>query len=370
MSKTVASQSGAQSGVLRNIQALRALAAYLVVVYHARLLTPIGDRMSFDFGNAGVDIFFLISGFIIAHVSRRDDAGRPGGFLLKRLIRIVPLYWMLTLALFVVAQKAPSLAGAGGQPDLAMLLKSLLFAPYLDGSGAMHPVLFMGWTLDYEMFFYVVFAAALLARREIVRLLLVTAVLLGLVAAGLALRPQGPVAQTYTDPLMIEFVAGMWLSLALRAMPKTLPPAAVALLLTLSAAALAALALGDIHWPGLPREIKWGLPALVLVASVLALQSAGVTIRSRGLLLLGEASYAIYLTHPFLIKIVTLAYQKLHVGGLAVQAAALLGLYVLVGVVGVAVHLIVERPLIHWLRRRFLPRAPASVAEGEPIPRA
>ena len=117
----------ATTGVLKNVQVLRAAAAYLVVLYHARLLTPVGEAVSFDFGNAGVDIFFLISGFIIAHVSRSDDVGRPGAFLLKRVIRVVPLYWVLTLMLFAVAQRAPALAGAGGRPDLAMLAKSLFF---------------------------------------------------------------------------------------------------------------------------------------------------------------------------------------------------------------------------------------------------
>lgn len=361
---------GVAQGVLTNIQGLRALAAYLVVVYHARLLTPLGGLMSFDFGNAGVDIFFLISGFIIAHISRQDDVGRPGGFALKRVIRIVPLYWLLTLALFAVAQAAPSLAGAGGRPDAAMLLKSLLFIPYLDGSGAMHPVLFMGWTLDYEMFFYAVVAACLLIRREIARLAAVSALLAALVLAGALLRPQGVAAQTYTDPLLLEFAVGLWLSVAFRAMPKALPPLAVALLFAVAGCALATLVMGDVWWPGLPRIVKWGGPALALMAAVLALQSAGVTLRSPVLLLLGEASYAIYLIHPFLIKIVTLIYQKLHVTQPVAHAAALLALYAMVGAAGIVAHLMVERPMIRWLRARFTPRARPSIAASLPIGRA
>jgi len=360
----------ATTGVLKNVQILRAAAAYLVVLYHARLLTPVGEAVSFDFGNAGVDIFFLISGFIIAHVSRSDDVGRPGAFLLKRVIRVVPLYWVLTLMLFVVAQRAPALAGAGGRPDLAMLAKSLFFVPYLDGSGAMHPVLFMGWTLDYEMFFYLVFGAALLIRAELPRLLAVSATLGSLAMIGLVTHPQGVVAQTYTDMLMLEFVVGLWLNRAYRSLPAHLPRHVPPLLLAAALGAVVILAAGDVLWPQLPREVKWGLPAIVLVASTLALERGGATIGWRWLMLVGEASYTIYLTHPFLIKLVSVAYQRLHIVAMPLHVAALIGLYLLVGLVGIATHLIVEKPLTRWLRHRFLPRARPSIATGDPLPLA
>lgn len=352
--------------MIRNLQSLRALAAFMVVFYHARLLTPVGEILSFDWGNAGVDVFFLISGFIIAHVARRDDVGRPGAFLLKRAIRVAPLYWLLTLALFAVAQKAPSLAGAGGRPDLAMLAKSLFFVPYYNAANEPHPILFMGWTLNYEAFFYLVFAACLLIRREAARLAAASAALAMLVAAGAVLRPEGAVGRTYTDPMMLEFVAGMWINRGWRALPpRAVSPHAVAACRVAGLAAVTALVAGDYLWPDVAREVKWGLPSLLLFLAVMTLERGGVAIGNRWLLLLGEASYAIYLTHPFVIKAASLAYARLQIAALPIHVAALLVLYAVVAVVGITVHLLVEKPVIRWLRHRLAPRDPPSVATGD-----
>ena len=355
-----------QRMLLNNIQCLRAVAAYMVVLYHARLLTPIGERWSFDFGNAGVDIFFFISGFIINHVAVRDDVGAPGAFLLKRAIRIVPLYWLLTLLVGAAGQVAPSLAGAGGQPDLGRIVQSLLFIPYFDDTGEMHPVLFMGWTLNYEVFFYALFAAALLIRREVPRLLALSLALAALVVLGAVVDPHSAAGTTYTSPLLLEFVAGMWMNRAWRLWPqRAMRGGGRAMLVLAIVLAFAVLAWGDHAWLAAPRELKWGIPAFAIVAAALALEHDGVSLRWRWLLLLGEASYAIYLIHPFVIKAASIAYARLGVTALPLHALALLGVLVLVGAVGTGFHLLVERPLVRWLRHRFLPHAPASMASGD-----
>lgn len=355
--------------LLNNIQCLRAAAAYMVVMYHARLLTPIGDMMSFEFGNAGVDIFFFISGFIINHVGGRDDVGRPGAFLLKRAIRIVPLYWCLTIFIGLAGQMAPSLAGSGGRPDVGRILMSLFFVPYYDDTGEMHPVLFMGWTLNYEVFFYLLFALALLLRDERARLLAVSGVLAVLVGVGAMTDPQGAAATTYTSPLLIEFVIGMWMNRAFRlATPRTAGAAKITALVGIMLAAFALLAIGDAGWPGLPREIKWGVPAFAIVAAALMLEHGGATLGWRWLLLLGETSYAIYLVHPFVIKAASIAYGRLGVTQIGVHALALVAVLALVGAVGLGFHLLAEKPLIRLLRRRFLPRHTASAITGDLAP--
>lgn len=358
----------ASGRLLHNVQALRAIAAFMVVLYHARLMTPIGTRLSFDFGNAGVDIFFLISGFIIAHVTTETHE-RVGGFLLKRAIRVVPLYWALTLLLYAGAQIAPQIAGAGGQPGPVELAKSLFFIPYFDASGEMHPVLFLGWTLDYEMFFYLMMGLALAlapgSGGARARLLIVSALLAALVLLGWVLQPKDAIGQTYSDALMIEFAIGLWLNQAFRAAAPGRLGAGAALgwgLCGLAGAAL--LVAGDYGWPQIARELKWGIPALMIVAAALALERGGRTAGGRRLMLLGEASYAIYLTHPFVIKAASLVYARLGVTPLALQALALLGLYALVALIGVGFHLLVEKPLIRLLRHLLLPRARPSVATG------
>ncbi|WP_340318196.1 acyltransferase family protein [Rhizorhabdus argentea] len=354
-----------QTGSVINVQVLRAVAASMVVFYHARLMTPIGEILSFDFGNAGVDVFFLISGFIIVHVSRRSDIGAPRRFLAKRAIRILPLYWLLTLMLFAISQVHPALSGSGGQPDLVMLAKSLTFVPYYNGGGEIHPVLFMGWTLNFEVFFYIVFAAALLIRSEITRLLSVSGAFVTLTLIGFLLVPSDAIGTTYTSPLMLEFVIGMWMNVVYRRLgTRQISGRATALLLMFGAASLAALVYGDYGWPDAPREVKWGVPACGVVASALLLEKGQRTIGWRWLMLLGEASYAMYLVHPFVIKGATLFYRRLDVQAFPVHCLALLGLYVIIAGIGIAFHLLVEKPTVRWFRQQLVPLASHPAVTG------
>jgi exopolysaccharide production protein ExoZ len=359
-------RSPPRQALLGNIQYLRAAAAYLVVLYHARVLTPSAAMPFFESGRAGVDIFFVISGFIIQHVAARDDSGRPGAFLLKRTIRIVPLYWPLTLAIAAVLQVAPGLAGSGGLPDPGRMIRSLLFVPYFDDAGEVHPVLFIGWTLNYEMFFYAVFAAGLLIVRPALRLAVVSGALLLLVVAGVAAAPRDAIGLTLTSPLLLEFGAGLWLGYLwgrwqMLADRRSLRATARIAML----AAIVAIPLGEMLWPDVPQVLRWGVPAVAIVAGALALERSGPPAGRRGALLLGEASYAIYLCHPFVIKIVALLYARLHVASWPLDVLALGVTLAIVGIAGVAMHLLVERPLVRTLRHRLLPRARPAVAAGE-----
>lgn len=359
-------RSAPPRSLLPHIQYLRAVAAFLVVLYHARLLTPIGQMLPFDVGRAGVDIFFVISGFIIQHVAARDDSGHPGAFMLKRAIRILPLYWLLTVAIGLAGQVVPALAGSGGVPDAGRILRSLLFLPYYDDAGEIHPVLFLGWTLNYEMFFYVVFAAGLLVARPVIRLAIVSGVLLLLVLAGVMLEPRGAAGVTYTSPLLLEFGAGLWLSyLWERRQRRGAAALSRGAALIAMAAGFAAIPLGESLWPMVPQVLRWGVPAIVIVAAALALDHGHAGRGRRVALLLGEASYAIYLTHPFVIKAVSIVYARLGVTALPLHALALLATVAIVGAIGVAFHLIVERPVVRALRHRLLPRARPAVAAGE-----
>lgn len=339
---------------------MRALAAFLVVLYHARLLTPLGQALPLDFGRAGVDIFFVISGFIIQHVAARDDVGRPGAFMAKRLVRVVPLYWLLTVLIGVFVPFLPALAGQAGVPDAGMVVRSLLFVPYFDGTGQIHPVLFIGWTLNYEMFFYVLFAAGLLIGSALKRLIALSTALLALVAIGFAADPDSAIGITYTSPLLLEFGAGLWLHglwqrLSRRSFGATGRLAAQLVM----AIAFMALIMGAIFWPAIPDVLKWGVPAVAIVASALMLERPDGRVGHPLLLRLGEASYAIYLVHPLVIKAMSvLAAIFLRNAALLPQAALLLATLLMVGTAGVVVNMLIERPLLGILRRRIVPERP------------
>lgn len=136
-----------------SIQLLRAVAAIAVVTQHVPI--PI-----FGDGLWGVDLFFVISGFIMCHATARS--GR--NFFLKRIIRIVPLYWLGTLFIYALALTLPQLLNTTTANPVD-LLKSLLFIPFIKG-GIPVPIVFQGWTLNYEMFFYGLFWISLLVSRR------------------------------------------------------------------------------------------------------------------------------------------------------------------------------------------------------------
>jgi exopolysaccharide production protein ExoZ len=267
----------------RSIQVLRAIAALSVVAFH---LSPAG----FTVGAAGVDIFFVISGFIMGSVGRREA---PGEFLRKRAVRIIPLYWLVTLAM----------CGGALIPhvfqnfrfDAASLARSLLFIPYIDPTGHAWPLVVSGWTLNDEILFYGIFAIGLAAGRPV---LVSVAGLVALVVAGQIARPHDAVMAIWTTPLLLEFVAGLALARSGRVRGVRL---GVALL---AAGIIGFYVCGVLRPMQNPRLLVWGLPALAMVAGAVAIERGGRWPALRWAELIGDASYSLYLLHGIVIDFV------------------------------------------------------------------
>ncbi len=276
----------AGAGQLLSIQYLRAAAALAVTLYHALQWEDGG----FEVGRAGVDLFLVISGVIMWRVTAERPVS-PARFLARRAGRIVPLYWLMTLAVFGAALVwrgfLPEVA-----PDAGHLALSLAFLPHLDPLGRPFPMLPPGWTLTYEAAFYLLIAASLrLPRRW--RAAGVTAGLAGVVAAGFLLAD--PVYILGANPMMLQFAAGVWLGVALQA--HALPSRAWGVGL---------MVLGVIWFAGIEasgrlnelwRPLLWGLPATLVVAGALTLEARGGVFESPALKRLGDASYSLYLVH-------------------------------------------------------------------------
>ena len=359
--------------MLLNVQMLRALAAFLVVFVHLEALGAMAGfapRWSF-FGNSGVDLFFVISGMIMV-MTTADGRQTAGGFLRNRFARVAPLYWAITFVVFAIAWAAPSLMGAT-MADPAQLLKSLFFIPFERGDGTVHPTVFVGWTLNYEMMFYALFALGMLLPGRRTGLALTGGLLIAVVAAGLILRPADPVAAFYVQPVILEFAAGMALGVLLPRLPATPAwrwPAAAA-----GVAALALMIAGGFLWPQMERALIFGVPAVVIVASAVIAERAGLAANAGWLQLLGAASYAVYLTHFFCTQAVVKAAERLDAGP-ALALAAFPIAFLLVAVVGVAAHKRIELPLTGLARRALsAPRqaearraaAIAASAQRDPI---
>ena len=305
------------------IQTLRALAALTVVVGHAQteaLAAATKQGGSFSPSHllpwgAGVDLFFAISGFIMVVASGRLFAAQGGAatFASRRLKRIVPSYWLAT-TLYVAIQYATHKRVEA--PDL---VASYLFWPRdVYGDGVLRPIYALGWTLQYEMYFYALLAVFIaLPRRRAVAA--VGAVLVAAVALGAVWRlPAGTLA-FWTQPIVLEFVFGMVVGLAWSE-GVILPNWAR---VTVAGLAVAALAYDGMNaadqavtWitpADGQRVLCWGLPTAMLVAAAALGRGDGARLAAMvGLVALGDASYALYLVHPFVIGTLMRAYAAVH----------------------------------------------------------
>lgn len=331
---------GAARGEVLSIQYLRAAAAIGVLIFHA------ADRTGWRFGPgaAGVDVFFVISGFIMWVIGARGSP-TPLGFLKRRAQRILPLYWIVSLTLAGAWLAAPGLF-PNLRPTPSHVVLSLLLIPHADPAGVVAPLVAPGWTLTYEAFFYVVFAASLLAPAR-ARLPVLTATLGLLALSGLLLRPQSPIAATYASPLLLEFIAGVWIG---RAWTRgwAPPPRLGAAMLVAGLAGLSAVSVIGMEvdrW----RVLAWGAPAILIVSGGLGLERAGWVSCWRAPKLLGDASYSLYLVHGLAISVAIRGAVLLGIGSPSLVFAAC----VAVGLTaGLAAYVVVERPMTQLLHRR------------------
>jgi peptidoglycan/LPS O-acetylase OafA/YrhL len=288
----------------------------------------------------------------------------PAGFLAARLRRIAPLYWSVTLAVYLVARLAHGLV-QGTPTDPGRFLASLLFLPVTRVNGVMQPVVFVGWTLNLEMAFYVLFAFGLLTTRRWLGVIGTVVLLAAAVAFGQAARPSEPVLGFYTQPMVLEFGLGMLLGLI---WPRLNPPAWARW--PLAATGLVAFALilaAPSLWPGTDRLVIFGLPAAVIVAACLMLERRGWALRWPWVKALGAASYSIYLSHFFVTQTVIRLMGKADLHGPWAAAGGAVLAFSGVAVAGVLLHHALEQGADRLISR-LLSRRPANhLATAAPL---
>lgn len=324
---------------------LRGIAATSIVFYHTGFF--LFGTTHTDF--AAVPLFFVISGFIMCYIAKN----KPEFFLLSRIVRIVPAYWLCTLIVMFLAHRWTVFRPWSWDHDLAAhALKSFFFLP-----SDRLPILGVGWTLNYEMFFYSLFGIALAVTRRWAPLIVVGLLL------GTSL-----VTSTYGLFYLAQFAAGIvvfhlvdWIAPLRRG-----PVMAIGACVVVSCYAAMA-------FDAAPVAIVYAIPSLVVAVAVTA-SASGADISAKWAISLGDASYSIYLTH-------TIAMPFL--GGIEPLNAniswALCVTAVCVGI-GIAAHYMVERPMTAWFkghlrlyeatpkhdnRRHVLARARAGVVDHD-----
>jgi exopolysaccharide production protein ExoZ len=315
-----------------SLQVLRFVAATGVILLHAWEILgrtyPVHFGLIAEFGPAGVDMFFVLSGFIITSVSRGKT---PLDFLGRRFARVVPLYWLLTAVMMVLQFET-------GKFDAHRMLPAFLFVPTL----GYPPYITTGWTLCFEILFYVCFAFTLLRPK----LLMPLAFLLYLAMAAGREFIGGPFLQFAGNPLILEFFGGCLIAILPKSRVLALLSAgcafawAIMIIVTdYEAGAYQPVYSGDAVWL---RVFMWGTPAFLLVYF-----AAQIRLTSRlwnGLSYLGDASYSAYLVHDFILILLVL------VRGVASPIVAVPLAIVFCWLIAVLVHEGLEKPLLKLFR--------------------
>lgn len=358
------------------IQILRAVAAGLVVAAHSIVEAWPQDTnaisLAWCLGDIGVGIFFVISGFIMVHVSERDF-GRPGAsskFISRRIERIVPFYWLATIV-SIPKLFDPKVSYGGMHAKIVMILKSLFFIPYQNIDGLMRPVHSVGWTLNFEMLFYVVFAACLALPTKKKAVLSSVCFLIGLIAVGAVFSDgaYGDVPHTIfqflTYPIVALFAAGMLIALFLgRFEPSVqIPNSAIVMSLIPVAVILVFMIFVreypvSLSW----RVVVWSACVIcVLGTIVLDRKDIQTNVLTKKLEILGDASYSVYLFHPFALIFVK-HLDRLVSGGPFVKFLLCL---VAGHLVGLGMNRFVEKPVLSWFARQRTEKSRISAPASE-----
>lgn len=345
-----------------NVQILRFFAAMLVAFAHIGIAVQdqaeaAGQsfRMFYplDWG-LGVDVFFIISGFIMYFLmhGRFQEPGVSAHFFKRRLLRIVPLYWLCTTMMLVSILVAGNLINNNAL-DIRHIIASYLFFPWPRADGQVGPLLSLGWTLNYEMLFYLAFAAVLPLPRRIALPLLVAAFALLSLAAFLS-PPSWWLLRFWGDMIIGEFLLGIGLAAAFLKGIRFSGLTSIILVVVGLVAAVIFYQTGSYNH--LTRFITGGIPAILIASGVVLGPHAPLKRPFTWLALGGDASYALYLTHPFTIKALAVVGAKLALPPVAVFA---LGVIACIAV-SIVVHLVFEKPVGNFLQRR-LDRRPVGI---------
>lgn len=335
--------------MLQNLQVLRAVAALLVVLHHFLLTNQNsgqGGIASFfylaELGACGVDLFFCISGFVMLASIAKKKGFSPKEFALARVVRIVPAYWVAsTLYIILVALSHVKRSGldatlAEAQFSPGFILSSYLLFPAVNpAANQIQPFLTQGWTLSYELYFYLLLmCAAVFAKTDSIK----TSVLGSAFLAGgmLLFWNVGSVAGAFlSNSIVLEFVLGMLVFHVARR-TKVLGGPAIVLGFVLLAATVFLKVENRVLW--------WGVPSALILYGIVALE--GVLLPPKLLKAIGDASYSLYLTHGALTYVYGGLLQRGWFASETKQNIAVLAGTVAAVLLALVFYRFVEKPLL------------------------
>lgn len=294
-----------QSNRLDSIQVMRGFAALLIVIYHSVKETAFLYNLSNITGEQlepliyGIDLFFVISGFIMIYTSPAEfNAGAAKTFMLKRITRIVPLYWLFTTLLIIAYFIMPARLDYLGF-NVIDTVKSYLFMPYYNQEGALFPFYKVGWTLNYEMYFYGLFALLMLIPKRFFLIVMSIALLIPIVFLR-GSGQQSALIQFVSDPIILNFLSGIWIGFMVKkgvSLPAITKYLGVAVILASIVWLSFAAHIFEVTGMAFPKKTFAALTiALIVLPKGLSLIKVPKFAR-----FLGDSSYSLYLAHSFAI---------------------------------------------------------------------
>ncbi|MBC8054745.1 MAG: acyltransferase [Sphingobacteriaceae bacterium] len=364
------------------IQVFRGVAAMLVIMHHliantTNHLNYVAYGNFFNFGFIGVDFFFVLSGFIITYVhfsdltSSDNIRARCLSFFKKRFIRIYPIYWVVAvITLLIYLKSTPQfMKDEGLTMDLTSpVIQSLLIKSFLLIPDEAMRLIGVAWTLSYEVLFYLVFGLSITFGFKFAKWTgLAWAILI--VVNSFVSRPENEYLNFFFNIIILEFLVGCVVAYLIR-MKANIPLKFTAPVLAI----LSIFLLKNMHIEGLvfQRELL-SVMAMALFFGVLTYMAVDFDLKNTSikfpafLVLIGDASYSIYLTHNMSLSAMTRIYSKLNPGFSETGYLALVATLIFAGSVvgGVIVHLLIEKKLLTWLNKKAAPQKAKPVRETE-----
>jgi len=340
---------------LYGIQTLRFLAALLVVVYHVE--GSLINRGNFSMpnyfgmgGQIGVDVFFVISGFIIALTTSKIKSGNGKkntiNFMVRRIIRIVPVYWFYTFLKVILVLALPSLA-LNTSFDLQHLLGSLFFIPSVNPvNGFLFPVVPVGWSLNFEMLFYVIFAVAVFLNAN---RFLVVAIAFSVIFILHYQFPSSEILNFFAHPRLLEFFLGM-VAFELFTKIKHVNMTLTILFLLLS------ISLFSINFANIYNHyfLTIGLGSFFMVLFFLYVEPLVIKCRLKGAFeKLGDASFTLYLSHGFIVPVLVLVGSQF----LKLDMWSIFFFTTIISVIaGQIAYELIEKPAVSYLNAKWKKR--------------
>lgn len=332
--------------IIKNIQILRGIAANAIILFHLIVIEqrygngiPIMPSF-FQFLSAGVDLFFVISGFIMATIISAGTTWKK--FLFSRVTRIYPPYWFYTSIMLAAYFVAPAMLS---RPEIPSFWRSYLLIP-----DHQFPLLSLGWTLIHEMYFYLILTAILAFSLPLKKSLALWAGCIAVVPIFFSRKEMSPVFALISHPLTLEFILGAVVGLAVRAgwnrFGRCGAIVAMGILCALSLWVTDFAQLTD--WQ---RSIL-GIPFALIVYSMAVIKTIPY---SKWAVALGNASYSIYLSHILVLSTLGRIFTLAHADGLTAEIVYILLSILAANMFGLISYKYLELPLIVRFRKLTIP---------------